>query len=48
MNCALSVLLPFVYLAKRVSTKIRITEKGNSYTIKLIIQLSDYLINDIL
>jgi len=35
MNCALSVLLPFACLAKRVSTKTGITEKGNSYTIEL-------------
>ena len=35
MNCALSVLLPFACLAKRVSTKTGITEKGNSYTIGL-------------
>ena len=35
MNCALSVLLPFACLAKRVSTKTGITEKGNSYTIKI-------------
>jgi len=35
MNCAFSVLLPFTCLAKRVSTKTGITEKGNSYTIKI-------------
>ncbi len=35
MNCAFSVLLPFSYLAKRVSTKSGITEKENSYTIKI-------------
>ena len=35
MNCALSVLLPFAYLTKRASTKTGITEKGNSYTIKI-------------
>jgi len=35
MNCALSVLLPFACLAKRVSTKTELTEKGNSYTIEL-------------
>jgi len=35
MDCALPVLLPFACLAKRASTKTGITEKGNSYTIKL-------------
>ncbi len=35
MNCAFSVLLPFTCLAKRASTKTGITEKGNSYTIKI-------------
>ena len=35
MDCALPVLLPFACLAKRVSTKTGITEKGNSYTIEI-------------
>ncbi len=41
MNCALSVLLPFTGLAKQVSTKTGITEKGNSYTIELIKKRKD-------
>jgi hypothetical protein len=35
MDCALSVLLPFTGLAKRVSTKTGIKEKGNYYTMNL-------------
>jgi len=42
MNCTLSVLLPFACLAKRVSTKTGITEKGKSYTINF----NYYLLNN--
>jgi len=42
MDCALSVFLLFACLAKRVSTKTGITEKGKSYTINF----NYYLLNN--